>query len=247
MFDTTESGIPQFYREAATLEPTEAEVSRVLRELAGRAAKHRARGRRYGVVALAFAIVALGAAFSYAPIGALDDFFAGGAVPGTRVDAGSLPTWLENGTNLPASHPQQGSERLLAEQDGQRLLAYRDATTGRACLAFDRDSDTCSTNAAWHKQFGRHALLKLASGVGPTRDGKVAVFGLARSSVVRVELLDGNTVAAKAPVTNGGWVIVAAQGRHDTLVGLDRNGEPVETLPARSWTWSFCTQEAGCP
>jgi hypothetical protein len=41
------------------------------------------------------------------------------------------------------------------------------------------------------------------------------------------------------PVTNGGWVIVARQGEHQSLVGLDRNGKPLETLDARNWTWTL--------
>ena len=46
MLDITGPEIPNFYRQAATLEPSEAEVSRVLRELAARTAKHRMRRRR---------------------------------------------------------------------------------------------------------------------------------------------------------------------------------------------------------
>ena len=127
------------------------------------------------------------------------------------------------------------------------MLGYRDARSGRACLIFGSDSDTCSDSADWLRLFGDHALLKLASGIGPTADGHVAVFGLARSSVVTVELRDGDTAVNSTPVTNGGWVIVAPQGRHESLVGLDRNGKPVETLDARDWTWTFCFQESGCP
>jgi len=134
-----------------------------------------------------------------------------------------------------------------ARQDGQRLLGYRDARSGRACLVFGSDSDTCSDSNEWHRLFGDHALLKLASGVGPTADGQVAVFGLARSSVVTVELRDGDTVVNTTPVTNGGWVIVAPQGEHKSVVGLDRNGKPVETLDARNWSWKFCFKESGCP
>jgi hypothetical protein len=48
------------------------------------------------------------------------------------------------------------------------------------------------------------------------------------------------------PVTNGGWVIVAPQGRHTTLVGIDRAGNVIETLDASAWTWTFCEKEAGC-
>lgn len=248
MLDTTGPEISNFYRQAATLEPSEVEVSRVLRELAATAGKQRMRRRRGAAVLALAVVVAITAAFAYPQtFDALDNFFAGGATPGTQVDPGSLPAWLENADNLPAAHPQKGSEGLLAEQDGQRLFAYRDASSGRACLVFGNDSDTCSSDDEWHQLFGQHALLKLASGVGPTQDGKVAVFGLARSSVVRVELLDGKTVAAEAPVTNGGWVIVADQGSHDTLVGLDSSGNAVETLDTSSWTWKFCTNEAGCP
>jgi hypothetical protein len=236
-----------FYRQARDLEPTDGEVARVLREVQNATRGPRALHRRISV-ALAFALAALALTAAAYPGArdALDDFFNGGRPPGTVVDAGSLPGWLRHGNALPTARPAAGSHRLLAEQDGQRLLAYRDARNGRACLVFGNDSDTCSDAGEWGRLFGDHVLLKLASGVGPTDDGKVAVFGLARSSVARVEVVDGGTLVASAPVKNGGWVIVANQGRHDELVGVDAMGKPLERLDARSWTWTFCTHEAGC-
>ena len=246
VLDTPNPEIRRFYAQARALEPTEAEVAGLLRRALEARSKRRTRTRRL-VVAVALAATALGSAFVVPPArDALTQFFGGGPVPGTKAEAGSFPAWLTSASSLPVARATPGSERLLAEQDGQRLFAYRDATAGRACLAFGTDSDTCSDSAGWQRLFAGHALLKLASGVGPTADGKVAVFGIARSSVARVELRDGERIVAAAPVTNGGWVVVAPQSTHDSLVALDRNGNTVETLDARSWTWTFCTQEAGC-
>ncbi len=239
---TSNPELRRFYEEARALEPSEGEVAHVLR----RAGELRRTGRRRELLVVALVVTALATAFVFpASRDALDSFFAGGSVPGTRAEPGSLPTWLEHAGKLPVAGAPR-SVRLLAEQDGQRLFAYRAASSGWACLAFGNDSDTCSDSAQWERLFDGHALLKLASGVGPTADGRVAVFGLARSSVVRVELRDARTVVASAPVTNGGWVIVAEQGAHDSLVGLDRNGHSVEALDARDWTWTFCTRESGC-
>jgi len=245
--DISSPDIRAFYDQASTLEPTEFEVAQVVRRLQRAAPRRHAVKRRFAVV-IAFALFAVSSAFAYpAARDALDAFFNGGQTPGVATDAGSLPTWLTGSTSLPVTQATPGSQRLLAQQDGQRLLGYRDARSGRACLIFGSDSDTCSDSADWLRLFGDHALLKLASGIGPTADGHVAVFGLARSSVVTVELRDGDTAVNSTPVTNGGWVIVAPQGRHESLVGLDRNGKPVETLDARDWTWTFCIQESGCP
>jgi len=246
MMDMSTPDIRHFYTQAGALEPSECEIAQVLQRV-GKTASRRRPTRRLAV-ALALVIAALStAAFAYpATRDALDSFFAGGATPGASADLGSFPSWLESSTNLPVAHATRGSERLLAEQDGQRLYAYRDAGSDRACLVFANDSDTCSDSGEWHQLFANHALLKMASGVGPTGDGKVAVFGLARTSVIRVELRDGSDIVYSTPVTNGGWVIVAPQGQHDSLLGLDRNGNVIETLDARDWTWTFCLRESGC-
>jgi hypothetical protein len=206
------------------------------------------RPRRLYVAFAAVVTAALfGSAFAFAPMrSALISFLEGAAPPGGQIEPGTLPAWLSGNTALPSRPSGQGGPRLLAQQDGARLLAYRDAS-GRACLVFGNDSDTCSSADAWRRLFSGHALLKLASGVGPTANGKVAVFGIARSSVESVELRDGNQTVATAPVTQGGWVIVASQEPHDSLVGVDQNGKAIESLDARSWTWKPCTHESGCP
>jgi hypothetical protein len=59
-------------------------------------------------------------------------------------------------------------------------------------------------------------------------------------------LRDGTTTVASTQVTNGGF-IVALQDNHDSLIGLDANGKPIETLDATGWTRTFCQQETGCP
>ncbi len=245
MLDASTPEIRNFYNGARALEPTEAEVARVLQLVAHRRTRRSFVRRPHVIAAFALALAVFGSAFAYpASRDALDAFFRGGTIPGTQRDLGSFPAWLDN-TAL--TRPASGTQRLLAEQDGQKLYAYRDANSGRACLVFGNDSDTCSSSDEWQRLFAGHALLKLASGVGPTADGKVAVFGLARSSVKHVALLDGEKTVANAPVTNGGWVLVANQGHHDTLVGLDSSGKTVESVDARDWTWTFCFREAGCP
>jgi len=244
MLDANTPDIRDFYSAARALQPTEGEVARVVQLVAHRQTRQRVVRRRV-IASLALALAVFGSAFAYPTTrDALDAFCGGGAIPGTQKDLGSFPAWLDNTGRI---RPASGTPRLLAEQGGQKLYAYRDANSGRACLVFGNDSDTCSSSNEWQHLFAGHALLKMASGVGPTSDGKVAVFGLARSSVTRVALLDGQKTVAEAPVTNGGWVLVADQGHHDTLVGLDPTGKTVESLDARRWTWTFCLRESGCP
>lgn len=246
MLDAPNHELRRLYEEASRLQARPAEIARVIAR-AG-TPRHRHRHRR-AAIAASFAAAALSVAFVLpAPRDALDRFFNGGPAPGALVDASSLPSWLQNPGELPsqASRAAGGSGRLLAAQDGQRLFAYRDGNNGRACFAFAHDSDTCSDAAVWRNQFADHAVLKLASGVGPTPDGRVAVFGLARSSVTSIELRDGGTTVARADVSNGGWVLVADERTHDTLVALDATGKAVESINARTWTWIPCTREAGC-
>jgi hypothetical protein len=244
MLDAPNRELRRLYEEANQLRARPSEIARVIE----RAATTRRRHRRGAIIAT-FAAAALSVAFVIpAPRDALDRFFNGDPAPGTAIGVGSLPAWLQSTSGLPSETSQAavGTGRVLAAQDGQQLFAYRDATTGRACFAFASDSETCSDAEAWRSQFGDHALLKLASGVGPTPDGQVAVFGLARSAVSRVELRDGSTTVATTNVSNGGWVIVAPARIHDSLVALDANGAIIETLDARGWTWVPCTMEAGC-
>jgi hypothetical protein len=244
MLDAPNRELRRLYEEANQLEARPSEISRVIE----RAATTRRRHRR-GAIAATLAAAALSVAFVIpAPRDALDRFFNDHPAPGIAVGVGSLPAWLQDTGGLPSesSHAAAGTGRVLAAQDGQQLFAYRDVVTGRACFAFANDSDTCSDADVWRNEFGEHAVLKLASGVGPTPGGRVAVFGLARSAVSRVELRDGSTTVATAEVSNGGWVIVAAAHVHDTLVALDANGTVIESLDARGWTWVPCTQEAGC-
>src|SRR5207248_1394906 len=84
------------------------------------------------IVTLALALAVFGSAFAYPTTrDALDTFFSGGAIPGGQKDLGGLPGWLDNTAR---TRPAKGTPRLLAEQDGQKLYAYRDANSRRACL-----------------------------------------------------------------------------------------------------------------
>ena len=244
--------LKRFYAHAATLEPSEAEVGRVIsglrvsREL-DRTLGARTPFRAAGLVAIALATLsaAVLSAIAYpAARDALDAFFSGGAAPGNQIAESSLPAWLSGSGD--SAHPASGSQRIVAEAGGERMYAFRDSKTGRACVVIGTDSDTCSDSSEWQRLFAGHALLKLASGVGPTADNGVAVFGLARANVARVELRDGSALVASARVTNGAWIVVAPQGTHDTLVALDSGGRVVESLDASGWTWRFCQNEAGC-
>jgi hypothetical protein len=244
MLDAPNHELRGLYQEASRLQAHPGEIARVV----ARAGAPRRRHRR-GMIAASFAFAALSVAFVLpGPRDALDSFFNGGPTPGAVIDAGSLPDWLQNTAVLPSagSRAAAGSGRLLAVNDGQQLIAYRDANTARACFAFAHDSDACSDTSVWRDQFANQAVLKLASGVGPTPDGRIAVFGLARSTVTRVELRDGTTTVARADVSNGGWVLVASQKTHDTLVALDAHGTIIQTIDARSWTWTPCTRPTGC-
>jgi hypothetical protein len=247
--DFANAELRAFYDQATRLEPADDQIARVVaagtRRPARRAVLARiALRRRSFALACAVVIAASISAVAYPAVrDTLDAFFNGGSTPGTPAALGDLPGWL---TGDGGAGPFAGSQRLLAANDGERMFAFRDNKTGRACVVFGTDSDTCSDGPEWNRLFAGHAVLKLASGVGPTADGQVAVFGLARSSVDHVELRDNGHPVASAPVANGGWVIVAPQGRHSTLVAVGPSGNSVETLDASTWTWTFCQTESGC-
>jgi hypothetical protein len=247
--DFANAELRAFYEQATRLEPADDHIARVVAAVTPRPARRAIAARitlRRRSLALVCAVV-IAASISTvaypAARDALDAFFNGGSTPGTQAALGELPGWL---TGAADAGPFAGSQRLLAANDGERMVAFRDRKTGRACVVFGTDSDTCSDSSEWNRLFAGHAVLKLASGVGPTADGQVAVFGLARSSVDHVELRDNGHPVASAPVTNGGWVIVAPQGQHSALVAVGPSGKTVETLDASTWTWTFCQTESGC-
>jgi hypothetical protein len=247
--DFANAELRAFYDQAARIEPADDQIARVVAAFTRRPARRPlaariARRRRSFALVCAVVVAASISAVAYpAARDALEAFFNGGSTPGTPAALGELPSWLTGGTG---AGPFAGSQRLLTANDGERMFAFRDTKTGRACVVFGTDSDTCSDSSEWNRLFTGHAVLKLASGVGPTADGNVAVFGLARSSVDHVELRDNGHPVASAPVTNGGWVIVAPQDQHSSLVAVDPSGKTVETLDASRWTWTFCQTESGC-
>jgi hypothetical protein len=247
--DFANAELRAFYEQATRLEPADDQIARVVAAVTRRrarraiAARITLRRRSFALVCAVVVAASISAVAYPAARDALDAFFNGGSTPGTQAALGELPSWLTGGAG---AGPFAGSQRLLAANDGERMFAFRDSKTGRACVVFGTDSDTCSESSDWNRLFAGHAVLKLASGVGPTADGQVAVFGLARSSVDHVELRDNGHPVASAPVTNGGWVIVAPQGQYSTLVAVGPSGRTVETLDASGWTWTFCQTESGC-
>jgi len=246
--DFANAELRAFYEQAKRLEPADDQIARVVAAVTRRparraiAARITPRRRSFALVCAVVVAASISAVAYPAARDALGAFFNGGSTPGTAAPLGDLPSWLTGGI----AGPSAGSQRLLAANDGEQMFAFRDTKTGRACVVFGTDSDTCSESSEWNRLFAGHAVLKLASGVGPTADGQVAVFGLARSSVDHVELRDNGHPVASAPVTNGGWVIVAPQGQHSTLVAVGPSGKTVETLDASAWTWTFCQTESGC-
>ena len=112
MLDASTPEIRSFYNGARSLQPTEAEVARVLQCAAHRRTRRSVVRRGRVVVAFALALAVFGSAFAYpASRDALDAFFRGGTIPGTQRDLGSFPAWVDN-TAL--TRPASGTQRLLA-------------------------------------------------------------------------------------------------------------------------------------
>jgi hypothetical protein len=144
--DFANAELRTFYEQATRLEPADDQIALVVaavtRRPARRAIAARITLRRRSVALVCAVLVAASiSAVAYpAARDALDAFFNGGSTPGTPATLGELPSWLTGGVG---AGPFAGSQRLLATNDGERMFAFRDSKTGRACFVFGTDSDTC--------------------------------------------------------------------------------------------------------
>ncbi len=244
------------------LEPTHAQVRAVLRAARERPARRRrlpapAVGRPalapgWAMAVVVALVVALGTVTAVpgaraALLGALDRlerFLGGGEPPGVPLPVDDPIGALDALNFLADAAP--GSPRVLARAGAERLVAFRGAQPGQACVSLGRRLNECGDAAHWEGRLSDGAVAPLIT--TPAEGGaRAALWGVAQDVVTRVELryADGGAVAAAVP--HNGFVLIAdpARGPRE-LVGRAADGRVVARADLSGLPFSFCTRPEGC-
>jgi hypothetical protein len=223
---------------AARAEPSEQEVAALLARIS---APRRRRPRRVLALALAMLALSLGTALAVPQsrsalldgLGRLGEFLSGGSLPGE-----SAPNGASTRLNyLDLAEP--GTVRVLVENQGERLIAFREETTNDPCLGLGRHIVECGDPEHWQARFEDPALGVLTT-TQTTKPGLVAAWGVAADSVVSLEIRyrDGSTQTGK--VGRNGFVVLAEAARAPTsLIAIDADGDHVATVDVRRLQWRF--------
>jgi hypothetical protein len=260
MSTNTDNAFREAFSAARQLEATEAEVAAVLR---GAAPMHTARRRWWlprsplviaprGTLAAGLIVLLIGGSFAAPPtraamedaFGAFSGWFGGdnADAPGRPLEPGDdVPSWLRDAANV-----EPGSQRIVAEEQGVRLYAHREAGHA-ASICFDLDTSVglCDSPAGWGELFADHAVVVIGPGGGRpdlsgTRDaqGRRPLFGVTSGSVEYVELRYENGPALRADRLDGGFVLLADADRHPQVVlGFDRSGNELERVDVTYIDW----------
>jgi hypothetical protein len=216
---------------ARSLEPTEAEVARVLRRV--RARPRRTQARRIGRLAAAVmaTLVLLGVA-GYAaapPIRAAIDDATGTFADWLRGDSAQAPGRpLTHGDDAPAYFRDPSfarDPRVIAAAGGYKLYVARAPGGG---LEFDLGNTGVGMGWPATTDFRDHALYVLGPGAMQHADarGHVPLFGITARSVRRVELTYESGPPLRVDGIAGGFVLLAEPDRHPReVIALGGHGD----------------------
>jgi hypothetical protein len=233
---------------ARALEPTEAEVRRVVaRVTASRrpAASARWTGlRRLAPAGLATLALLAGGAYAVPPLRAAVDDVAGsfsgwlqggsGEAPGRALAPGDeIPDYLRDDRDLSDS-------RVIAEAGGYKLSVFREHGES---LGFDLGNTGVGgayASESLNEELSEHAVVVLGPGGMPRPDerGHVPLFGLIAPSVAGVELAYASGPPLRLNGIEDGFVLLAEpqRGPRELLV-LDGEGQELERISVEYIGW----------
>lgn len=231
------------YHDARTEESTQSEITAAIRAAAGPTPRRR-RGRSLAipitaalvlVSATAFAVPqtrnALGDAF-----GSLSDFLTrGGEAPGTPIPPGGNDATLNwfRGTDTT-------SGSILAQTQTTRLVAYRQTTTGMACIAYGTLASTCRPDKEWTSLLNQSPVQLTGPLPEPNPTGRVALFGITADSVAAIDLAYADGTSEHVTGVEHGFVIFADPKRRPAaLRALDTSGNTIATRDVRRLQWDI--------
>ena len=228
------------FEDIRTLEPTRAQIDAVLD--AARTRVRRTSPRRVAAIAVAGAALAVGTAVAvpqtrdaiFDAFGSLERFLSGGDAPGTQVPPTERPgelNWFFDA--------EPGTARVIASAGRTRLAAFREASTGMACLSYGLAAEECRPDEDWIAQLAGSPVL-LRGPVPEESDGKLPLIGIVADAVtsVAVTYADGGTERLNG--VRIGFVLLVDGTRHPTtLVARDASGADIATIDITDRQWRF--------
>lgn len=225
-----------------SLEPRNDQIEAVVRRV--RTGHLRQMRIRRTVVALA-GVLLIGAGTAFAipqsreaitdAFGAVRDFFTGGGDPPGRPiadDEGGPLNWFR-GTDT-----TNGS--VIAQSGPVRLVAYRQTTTGMACIATGISFSGCNTDDEWRRLLASNLVIPTGPLPEPNASGELPLLGITADAITSVEIryADGGTVAVDG--VSHGFVLFADPTRKPTtLLARDESGAVVQTTDISDRQWKF--------
>lgn len=260
MTDPWDRALRAAIRPARDLEPTDAELARVLALDAerGRAPRRRRPLMKFAIAAAAAFAVGSGTYAVPATRAAIDDVYgamtgwlssdeagAPGRALGPQEDA---PDWVRNAG---------GAKRLVAENGGARLYVFQESN-GNLSVALGNSIGISDSVAGWRRQLAEHKVVVLGPGdfPGPTEtqgrpldaQDRRPLFGLTAKAVVRVELRYDRGAPTTQAGLDGGFVLLAdARRRPRAIVAYDAAGREIERIDAGPYDLRVCREMRGCP
>jgi hypothetical protein len=230
----TETAVRAAFAPARALEPTDAELARVLTRVgAGRRARTARSWRRAAFVVAATLVVLAGGGYAAVPPlrAAIDDVTGtfSGWLGGNSADAPGRP--LEAGEQAPAyfQDPRYTTDpRVIAEAGGYKLFAAREPD-GHG-VEFDLGDTGVGLGEVSADAFRGRAVIVLGPGAMQNADehGHVPLFGITARSVKTVELTYDSGAPLRVDGVDGGFVLLAEprRGPHE-VIALDASGAVV--------------------
>jgi hypothetical protein len=247
MTDSWDRALRAAMAPARELEPTDAEVQRVLAIDRSRAARAPRPVLRLAVAAAA--AIALSTALYAVPTtrAGVDDVYSsitgwvsndGEPAPGRSLTGGDdAPLWVRQAN---------GERRLVAENGDAKLYILREGED-KLSVALGDSVGLTDTVDGWRGQFAEHRLVLLGPGAPLARDTLRPLYGLTARSVEQVSLLYTTGEPTSQSGLHGGFVLLADATRQpQTLVGYDDAGRVLERVDASQLHLRVCRDPSGC-
>lgn len=239
---------------ARELQPTDAEVQRVLSINAARATRRqRPPVLRLAIAAFAMIAVVLGAYAAPPTRAALHDVYSTitGWVAGDDQQPGLGQALGPHGDAPAWVRATPGDKRLVAKNGAAKLYAIR-GQSDTISFALGGSVGLSDSVDGWRKRLAGHQVVLLGPGAfpgGPLDDhGRRPLFGVTSSTVARVELRYATGAASVQDNVAGGFVLLAdAHRKPRSLVAFDQAANEVDHVDLGGLELRVCSDVRGCP
>ena len=229
------------FHDARSQEPNPSDITAAVR--AATSPPRKLRGRRVATIAVALALMSA-TAFAVPQtrqalvdgFGTLANFLTrGGDPPGAPIppsDNDATLNWFRG------SDTTNGS--ILAQTQGSRLVAYRQTSTGMACIAYGTLASTCRPDAEWTNLLNQSPVQLTGPLPEPNSTGKLALYGITADMITLIDLVYADGTTEHVQGVRHGFVIFTDPKRHPTtLTALDSSGNTIATLDISHLQWDI--------